>query len=233
MIIAAGSGSRIREVTQGVPKTLLEVNGKTIIQTIIENACAVNIKKFIVIIGYQHKYIMSSIKKLGLEVEIEFVYNSNWKKANGISVLLSKPYIKYGEPFMISMSDHIYGEDLFSKVFRADLDKFEAIVGLDFRVDQVFDIDDAMKVVVEKDNPMRLTSMSKDLSVYDAIDCGVFKCNYQFFNVLEKLNNKKDFSLSDACRYLIKYGSMGGIDIKNSFWMDIDTPESFNELMNH
>ena len=29
VIIAAGSGSRIREVTQGVPKTLLEVNGKT------------------------------------------------------------------------------------------------------------------------------------------------------------------------------------------------------------
>lgn len=220
-------------MTQGVPKTLLEVNGKTIIQTIIENACAVNIKKFIVIIGYQHKYIMSSIKKLRLEVEIEFVYNSNWKKANGISVLLSKPYLKYGEPFMISMGDHIYGEDLFSKVFRADLDKFEAIVGLDFRVDQVFDIDDAMKVIVEKDNPTRLTSMSKDLSVYDAIDCGVFKCNYQFFNVLEKLNNKKDFSLSDACRYLIKHGSMGGIDIKNSFWMDIDTPESFNELINY
>lgn len=232
VIIAAGEGSRLRSITSGENKTLLKLNGKTIIEQIIENASEVNIKDFVIITGYQHDAIETSIKNLNINVNIEFVYNSDWKKANGISVLLGKPFIKEGYPFMISMSDHIYGADLFSTVYNASLDGFEAIVGLDFKIEQVYDIEDAMKVTVEEDNLKRVTSMSKELSNFDAIDCGVFKCNFDFFIVLEKFKIKENFSLADGCNYLIKNGTMGGIDIKDSFWMDIDTPESFREINN-
>ena len=187
---------------------------------------------FVIITGYQHEVIEASIKNLNLNVGIEFVYNPDWKKANGISVLLGKPYIMEGEPFMISMSDHIYGADLFATVYNASLDGFEAMVGLDFKIDQVYDIDDAMKVTIDKNNLKQLTAMSKELSNFDAIDCGIFKCNFGFFNVLEQFKINESFSLADGCNYLISIGTMGGIDIKDSFWMDIDTPESFREFNN-
>jgi len=127
---------------------------------------------------------------------------------------------------MISMSDHIYGADLFATVYNASLDGFEAMVGLDFKIDQVYDIDDAMKVTIDKNNLKQLTAMSKELSNFDAIDCGIFKCNFGFFNVLEQFKINESFSLADGCNYLISIGTMGGIDIKDSFWMDIDTPDS-------
>ncbi len=226
IIIAAGEGSRLRTITGGENKTLLKLNGKTIIEQIIENASAVNIKDFVIITGYQHEAIEASIKSLNLNIGIKFVYNPDWKKANGISVLLGKPHIIEGEPFMISMSDHIYGADLFATVYNASLDGFEAMVGLDFKIDQVYDIDDAMKVTIDKNNLKQLTAMSKELSNFDAIDCGIFKCNFGFFNVLEQFKINESFSLADGCNYLISIGTMGGIDIKDSFWMDIDTPDS-------
>ena len=122
--------------------------------------------------------------------------------------------------------------NLFATVYNASLDGFEAMVGLDFKIDQVYDIDDAMKVAIDKNNLKQLTAMSKELSNFDAIDCGIFKCNFEFFNVLEQFKINESFSLADGCNYLISAGTMGGIDIKDSFWMDIDTPESFREFNN-
>ena len=56
IIIAAGKGSRLRAVTDGSPKTLLKVNGKTILDQIIENARFAGISDFVIITGYQHEY---------------------------------------------------------------------------------------------------------------------------------------------------------------------------------
>jgi hypothetical protein len=36
--------------------------------------------------------------------------------------------------------------------------------------------------------------------------------------------------LADGCNLLINDGRMGGIDIGDSFWMDVDTPEAFEFL---
>ena len=230
IIIAAGKSSRLRTVTEGSPKTLLKVNGKTILNQIIENACFAGINHFVFITGYRHEYLENYIKSCDLGVKVDLVYNPDWDKANGISVFAGKPLIPNGESFMISMSDHIYNVDLFSKIAQSEFGRYSAMVGLDFKVNNVYDIDDAMKVSVSENNQTKITSMSKSLKVFNAIDCGVFKCKYQFFNALEKAIKKGDCSLSDGCNVLINEGKMGGVDIGNSFWLDVDTPESIEKL---
>ena len=230
IIIAAGKSSRLRTVTGSSPKTLLKVNGKTILDQIIENACFAGINHFVVITGYRHEYLESYIKSCDLGVKVDLVYNPDWDKANGISVFAGKPLIPNGESFMISMSDHIYDVDLFSKIAQSEFERYSALVGLDFKVNDVYDIDDAMKVSVSENNQTKITSMSKSLKVFNAIDCGVFKCKYQFFNALEKAIKKGDCGLSDGCNVLINEGKMGGVDIGNSFWLDVDTPESIEKL---
>jgi len=37
-------------------------------------------------------------------------------------------------------------------------------------------------------------------------------------------------SLSDACNVLINDEKMGGVDIGEEFWLDVDTPESVQYL---
>jgi choline kinase len=110
------------------------------------------------------------------------------------------------------------------------LEPYVARVALDYRVDEIFDIDDGMKVATGPDNNEELVAMSKTLPNYNAIDCGVFKCGYDFFAALEEAQEKGDCSLADACRILIQRGQMGGVDIGQTFWLDLDTPEAWDYL---
>ena len=45
IIIAAGQGSRIRAITDGIPKTLLRIKGKSLLDQVLENAFTVGIEE--------------------------------------------------------------------------------------------------------------------------------------------------------------------------------------------
>ena len=232
VIIAAGQGKRIRSITEDLPKTLLKINGRTLLETLFENCLHVGISDVVVVTGYQTKEIEGFIHNLGMHLNIQTVYNPNWKLENGMSILAAKDTISAHETFIVSMSDHFYGPDLLEQVMKINLANNTACVALDFNKDDIFDIDDGMKITVEKNNKEKITGMSKTLDYFDAIDCGVFKFKYSFFKTLENARRSGKFSISEACQKLIKIGEMGGVNIGNSFWLDIDTPEAVHYLKN-
>ncbi len=231
IIIAAGQGSRIRSLTNVIPKTLLKLKGKSLLDRVLENAVTVGIKEAVIVTGYRSPDLETYVDNHRFEINVETVYNPNWDKANGLSVLAAKPLISHGEPFLISMSDHIYDARLLEKVSQSSLDHYDALVGLDFRINDIYDIDDGMKVSVDKSSNIKIIDMSKTLSRFDAIDCGVFKCNFSFFDALESANESGNYSLADGCNLLIDEGRMGGVDIGNLFWVDVDTQEAFELLV--
>ena len=139
----------------------------------------------------------------------------------------AKSAIGNNDEFMISMSDHLYFADMMKKVKESSLSKRVVNVGLDFNINDIFDIDDGMKVFAQPDT-MMVKSMSKKLENYNAIDVGLFKCSYQFFSFLENLSKNGSCSLSAGCNELIDKELLGGVDIKDSFWLDIDTPDALH-----
>ena len=175
VIIAAGQGKRIRSITEDLPKTLLKINGRTLLETLLDNCLHVGISDVVVVTGYQTKEIEGFIHNLGMDLNIQTVYNPNWKLENGMSILAAKDTISAHETFIVSMSDHFYGPDLLEQVMKINLANNTACVALDFNKDDIFDIDDGMKITVEKNNKEKITGMSKKLDNFDAIDCGVFK----------------------------------------------------------
>ena len=232
VIIAAGQGKRIRSITAESPKTLLKINGRTLLETLFENCLHVGISDVVVVTGYQSKEIEDFIHNLQMDLNIQTVYNPDWNLENGLSILAAKDTVLEHETFIVSMSDHFYGPDLLEQVMKINLANNTACVALDFNKDDIFDIDDGMKITVEKNNKEKITKMSKTLDNYDAIDCGVFKFKYSFFKTLENARRSGKFSISEACQMLIKIGEMGGVNIGNSFWLDIDTPEAVHYLKN-
>jgi choline kinase len=232
VIIAAGQGKRIRSITEDLPKTLLKINGRTLLETLLENCLYVGISDVVVVTGYQTKAIEGFINNLRMDLNIQTVYNPDWNLENGMSILAAKDTISAHETFIVSMSDHFYGPDLLEQVMKINLGNNTACVALDFNKDDIFDIDDGMKISVEKNNKEKIIKMSKTLDNYDAIDCGVFKFKYSFFSTLDNARKTGKFSISEACQMLIKIGEMGGVNIGNSFWLDIDTPEAVHYLKN-
>ena len=229
VIIAAGLGSRLSSASNNMPKLLVPVLGKPLIDQLLLNCVEAEINSIVVVTGFNSHIIENYLKTLKTPIQIEIAYNPDWKLANGLSVLSAQKHIPPGEDFMISMSDHYYTSDIL-KIINNESDKNTvANVGADYKIDEIHDIDDGMKLQIDKNSNL-IHAMSKTLSNYNAIDCGIFKCNYEFFNYLRISKEQNECSLSDACNLLMDKNLMGSVDIKNYPWIDIDTPEALDYI---
>jgi choline kinase len=139
IIIAAGQGSRLRSITEGIPKSLSFVHGRTIIDTLLQNCKVNDIKDIVLVIGYNGSMIKDYLVGKWSELNIQFVENEQWNLENGLSVLKAKKMIPQGEDFMISMSDHLYFSGLLKKVRESSLSNHFVNVGVDLKVDNIFD----------------------------------------------------------------------------------------------
>ena len=232
VIIAAGKGSRLKSETKNNPKALTVINGHTIIDVILNNCVVNGINEIVIITGYDKTSIKSYLNGKWDNLNIDYIYNDEWHLENGISVLKAKSAIGHNDEFMISMSDHLYFADMMKRVKESSLSNRVVNFGLDFNINNIFDIDDGMKVFAQP-NTMMVQSMSKKLKNYNAIDVGLFKCSYQFFSFLENLNKSGSCSLSAGCNELIDQELLGGVDIRDSFWLDIDTPDALHFSRNN
>ena len=201
--------------------------GQPLINKLLSNCIDAGIKNIVVVTGFNNHIIEDHLKKLQTPIQIEVAYNPDWKLANGVSVLSAQKHIPTGEDFMISMSDHYYTSDILKIIKNKSDSNTIASVGADYKIDEIHDIDDGMKLKIDEDSNL-IRSMSKTLSKYNAIDCGIFKCKYEFFDYLKKAKEKDECSLSDACNLLMNKGLMGSVDIESYPWIDIDTPEALD-----
>ncbi len=223
VIIAAGTGSRIIENTDGMPKTLLPFCEGTILSTILYNFKKSGISEFIIVVGYKSELIKTYLKNNNnFGLKISFVMNEEWPRGNGISVLLSEKATN-GENFILSMSDHIVSENALKRLINAENDS--NLLLIDKRVKEVFDIDDATKVELIDD---RITNIGKKIPVYNGIDCGVFRLKVDFYDAMRKqLKNGRE-SISAAIEILIENNDMFAVFTEVSdWWLDIDTPQAY------
>ncbi|UCD38129.1 MAG: NTP transferase domain-containing protein [Fidelibacterota bacterium] len=228
VIIAAGEGSRLRSLGQNIPKTLMSIGGQPVIEYIFDGCRQVGIPHCILVTGAQHEMIEDYLRDATPDLDIETVHNPEWRLPNGVSVLQAKPCIPEGEDFMISMSDHLYGPELLELVHNSSLEGRITNVGVDRNIERIFDLEDGMKITFDTSDHALITGMSKTLASFEAIDCGIFKCRYDFFRFLEAAMEHGRCSLADACNLLIASRELGSVDIGDHQWLDIDTPEAFS-----
>ncbi len=84
VILAAGLGTRMKEVTKEIPKPLVKVNGESFIERIIDRLIVSNIKNIYIVVGYkaeQFNYLKEKYK------EVKLIYNEEYEKRNNISSL--------------------------------------------------------------------------------------------------------------------------------------------------
>ncbi|MFX1487904.1 MAG: sugar phosphate nucleotidyltransferase [Promethearchaeota archaeon] len=71
IILAAGFGTRLKPLSNRIPKPLIDINGKTIISRIISNFKEAGFKKFYVIVGHKKEFIKNELEKnKNLEIEV-------------------------------------------------------------------------------------------------------------------------------------------------------------------
>jgi 1L-myo-inositol 1-phosphate cytidylyltransferase len=219
LILAAGNGTRIRSVSGGLPKPLVDFRGKPILEHVIRRANQAGIERFVIVVGYRSDLIRSWFESRSLGAAVTFVENPDYHKANGISALKARSEIQ--ENFLLLMADHIFEPETARALLNQTLKPGEVILAVDPNIDRIFDLDDATKVRRDGD---RIVDIGKEISDYDALDTGMFLCSPGLFDRLESAKKDGNCSLSDGMRQLIAERRLRAQEIGEGQWQDLDTP---------
>lgn len=222
LILAAGNGSRLRPLSKGMPKPLMQVHGRSLVEHVIRDAHQAGIDRFVVVVGYGADRMREWFAHYCLEgISVTLVENPEYHKDNGVSVLKARDCLNGA--FLLLMADHIFEADTARALLNERLRKGEVILAVDSKLNSIFDLEDVTKVRREGDH---IVAIGKEIPEYDAYDTGIFLCSPELFDALESAKKDGNCSLSDGMRILGRSGRLRAFDIGDAFWQDVDTPEA-------
>jgi 1L-myo-inositol 1-phosphate cytidylyltransferase len=222
LILAAGNGSRMASLSGGVPKPLVPLCGVPLLEHVIVSSQQAGISRFVIVVGYRADLIRRwfATRSLG-PVSVTWIENLEYHKANGVSALAAKEELH--NPFLLLMSDHLFEPKTAQALLHEPLSNDEVILAVDYKIDRVFDLDDATKVQCSGNH---IVGIGKDLACYNALDTGMFLCSPSLFQRLESAKKDRNCSLSDGMRQLGREQKLRAFDIGDAHWQDVDTPEA-------
>ena len=230
VLLAAGRGTRMREMTAELPKPMLEVRGKPVLQYIVEGLRDAGIAHFLIIVGYRADAVQNFFGD-GSRYKIEIQYATQvTQDGTGRVVELAKNFVA-NTPFILGYGDILVDPSNYKRI--ADLEHdIEAIVsvtrGEDVTKGGAVFLNERMELVDlrEKTKPGEATS-----PWYNA---GLYALRPSIFDFTGKLkpSPRGEYELTDAIRELAQSGKKVKALELSGEWADVRDPEILARL-NH
>ncbi|MBR3372744.1 MAG: phosphocholine cytidylyltransferase family protein [Bacteroidaceae bacterium] len=116
IILAAGTASRLRPLTDSTPKCLLKIGGRSLLQRSIDALTANGISEIVIVTGYLHEQIESFVDQQYPSLRVTYIYNKEYSTTNNIySLWLARPEAD-GEDVLLLDSDLLYDPAILSRV---------------------------------------------------------------------------------------------------------------------
>ncbi len=132
IILAAGMGKRLKELTQNNTKCMVRVNGVTLIERMLRQIDRENLSRIVVVVGYEGQKLIDYIGTLDVRTPIVFIENPIYDKTNNIySLALAKDWL-LREDTLLFESDLIFEDSVLDTLIRdprdtlALVDKYES-----------------------------------------------------------------------------------------------------------
>jgi len=132
IILAAGMGRRLGELTKDNTKCMLEVNGIRLIDRTLDSLASLGLSRIVIVVGYNGEKVKQYVGTSHKGVEIVYVDNAVYDKTNNIySLYLARDYMVREDTLLLE-SDLIYEQAVIDKLLadpRPDLalvDKYES-----------------------------------------------------------------------------------------------------------
>lgn len=228
VLLAAGRGTRMRELTQELPKPMLQIRGKPVLRHIIEGLRDAGLTDFLIIVGWHGEAVHDFFgdgSKLGVRMEYA---TQVVQDGTGKVVELAREFVG-SDPFVLSYGDILIGPENYPRICAA-LAGAEAVVSVKRNedvtqggavfVNKNFELIDLR----EKPKPGEPTS-----PWYNA---GIYAFRSSIFNYIAKLERspRGEFELTDAIRNLALAGNKVQAFELAGDWADVRDPEILAHL---
>ncbi|MFA4937176.1 MAG: sugar phosphate nucleotidyltransferase [Patescibacteria group bacterium] len=221
VILAAGKGTRMKELSAEQPKHVIEVARRPFLFYLLDNLNQAGFKKLVVVVGYQKKIMVERLSNWsGLPMEI-------------VDQTKYVPSGHYGTLCPIQAVEHLLAEESFVAVSGDNLyssrdlgtmktgGEFNYVAGL------VHDHPEKYGVLIpDRDNYLQQIIEKPQTPVGNLINTGLYSFTPEIFSILSEvtLSKRNEYELTDAVNILAKQGKVK-IKKLNDYWLDFTKPD--------
>lgn len=132
IILAAGMGKRLKELTQNNTKCMVKVNGVSLIDRMLHQIQKQNVDRIVIVVGYEREKLKEYIATLGITTPVTYIDNPIYDKTNNIySLSLASDYLCQDDTLLFE-SDLIFEDSVLDALVNdprptlALVDKYES-----------------------------------------------------------------------------------------------------------
>lgn len=218
LVFAAGYGKRLRPLTDSIPKPLIEINGKTVIQRALEKLRDAGADEFLINTHHLHGKIEAFLKKnKNFGFNISLSYEAEKPLETGGTLKANADFFKGREPFFACNADILSGADL-----RALYDSHcssSALATLAVRKrpsSRHLMFDSSMRLIGREGH-----AAQAGLAAYGF--CGIQVISPEIFDMIKE---EGVFSVTEVyLRLAAETHRIAGFEDQSSYWFDIGSPE--------
>ncbi len=116
IILAAGMGRRLKELTSNATKCMVEVNGRTLIERTLTALDGYALSQIVIVVGYEADKLKAYVRTLPIKTTVIFVENTVYNSTNNIySLYLAKDYMLREDTLLLE-SDIVFEERMLDRL---------------------------------------------------------------------------------------------------------------------
>ena len=227
VLLAAGKGTRMRELTNELPKPMIAVRGRPILQHIVEGLRAAGVTHFLIVVGWRAEVVREYFgdgEKFGVSVEYA---TQVVQDGTGRVVELAKDFAG-ADPFVLSYGDILIAPENYARL--TALADVEALVSVKHNAAEI-----AQGGCVVVNAAFELTDLLEKPAGpppspwYNA---GIYTLRPSIFDFTARLEKspRGEYELTDAIRALAQSGHRVQVLELTGEWADVRDPEVLAQL---
>ena len=228
VILAAGRGTRMRELTADLPKPMVEVHGKPVLQHIVEGLRDAAVRKFLIIVGYRADAVQNFFGD-GSRYKIDIQYTTQVTQDGTGRVIELARNFSGDSAFVLAYGDILVDPANYKRI--VDLaDDVEAVVsvirGEDVSKGGAVFVNEQMELVDLLEKP----KLGEPSSPWYNAGLYAFRPSIFEFTAKLKPSPRGEYELTDAIRELAQSGKKTQALELTGAWADVRDPEILARL---
>ncbi len=220
VILAAGKGTRMRELSIDTPKPLLKVRGKTLLQHKIE-MLPESIDEVIIVVGYLKDKITAELGDVCEGRKIRYVMQDELL-GTAHSLFMAKEFLKEEERFLVLMGDDIYSKRDMAECLKYDNSILVSVTeSLKGKAKVIFDGEGHIQEIIEK--------YPEDEAGF--VCTGMYSISPKIFDYEMVMLPNGEYGLPQTILAMKDVVNIKAVEA--SFWIQITAPEDLIIAENH